>query len=220
MLGPYLSRWRTARWRAAWRARGRRRPEWVSLLLMAIGLALLLYVGTEYARSWAQQRSLARQWAAQQQRAQDAAGGEAALTRLTIPRIGFNAIVVEGTTALDLLLGPGHIPETVEPGQAGNAVITGHRDTFFRHLHELQRGDLVSVVRSGRSYEYEVTGKKIVNPEDLSVIRPSTETRLTLITCYPTYYVGPAPNRLVVFTRLLHGEETAAKVPRVKSVSR
>lgn len=204
---------------SGWLVRGRRRPEFLSWVLMAVGLALLLYVGTQYTRSWLEQRSLTRQWAAQQHGVQTGGPGtDDGLTRITIPRIGFNAIVVEGTSAHDLLLGPGHIKETVEPGEAGNAVVTAHRDTFFRHLHELQRGDVVAVERNGHTYEYEVTGKKVVDPEDLSVIRPSTDTRLTLITCYPTYYVGPAPNRLVVFTRL-HGAETAA-VPRVESVSR
>jgi sortase A len=93
--------------------------------------------------------------------------------------------------------------ETPEPGTVGNSVITGHRDTFFRHLHELNRGDTLLVQRDGKTYKYEVVEKKIVEPDDLSVLRPATDSRLTLITCYPTYYIGPAPKRLVVFSKLI-----------------
>src|SRR5450432_741393 len=95
---------------------------------------------------------------------------------------------------------------TAEPGETGNAVITGHRDTFFRHIYELNKGDQIQVRRSGRTFTYEVTGKKIVMPEDVSVIKSTTDAQLTLITCYPTYYIGPAPKRLVVFSKLVESD--------------
>jgi LPXTG-site transpeptidase (sortase) family protein len=170
------------------------------VILMCLGLGLLLYVGAQYAHMYIEQRSLARQWSEQQRKA--AAQPQDGLTRLSIPKIDFNAIVVEGTGRRDLLLGPGHMESTAQPGDTGNAVITGHRDTFFRHIYELDRGDVITVQRSGQTYNYEVTGKKIVDPQDLSVIKPSGERQLTLITCYPTYYVGPAPERLVIFSKL------------------
>jgi sortase A len=93
------------------------------------------------------------------------------------------------------------------PGQTGNAVITGHRDTFFRHIYELVKGDKIQVRRAGSVFTYEVTGKKIVMPEDVSVIRQTPDPQLTLITCYPTYYIGPAPKRLVVFSKLVDSSQ-------------
>ena len=107
--------------------------------------------------------------------------------------------------------------ETPVPGQAGNAVITGHRDTFFRHIYELQKGDEILVQRSGKTFKYEVTSKRIVQPDDMSVLKPSQESRLTLITCYPTYYIGPAPERLIVTSRLL--EEPATTDASVQKTS-
>jgi sortase A len=125
------------------------------------------------------------------------------LTRLVIPKINLEAIVVEGTDRQQLIAGPGHITDTAMPGETGNAVITAHRDTFFRHIFELEKGDEITVQRAGRAFRYEVTGKKIVPPTDLSVLRPTPDAQLTLITCYPVYYIGPAPERLVVFSRLV-----------------
>jgi sortase A len=124
------------------------------------------------------------------------------LTRLKIPKISLDAVVSEGTSPKELLKGPGHLEHTATPGERGNAVIAGHRDTFFRHIFELNAGDEVVVERNGRTLRYQVTGKKIVKPDDTSVIAPSRDAELTLITCYPTHYIGPAPERLAVVARL------------------
>jgi sortase A len=117
-------------------------------------------------------------------------------------------MVVEGDSRKQLLVGPGHISRTPLPGELGNSVITGHRDTFFRHIFELSKGDKILVQRNGQTFHYAVTGKKIVQPEDVSVLRPTNDAELTLITCYPTYYIGPAPERLVVFSKLQDSEES------------
>jgi sortase A len=171
------------------------------VVLILAGLVLLLFVGTQYARAYLEQRRLVLAWEKQQLQRRSEPGDS--LTRLSIPKISLSAIVIEGTSRHDLLLGPGHISNTAMPGETGYAVITGHRDTFFRHIYELDKGDLVSVQRDGSLYRYEVTGKKIVSPEDLSVLRQSSDNRLTLITCYPIYYIGPAPRRLVVFSKMV-----------------
>jgi sortase A len=187
--------------------------------MMVVGLVLLAYVGTQYASMYLEQQRLARAWEQQQQAAPASQSAPAAavhddgLTRLSIPKINLRAVVVEGTSHRALLLGPGHIAETAEPGESGNAVITAHRDTFFRHIYELNKGDTVEVQRRGKVYKYEVTGKKVVDPSDVSVIQPSRENRLTLITCYPTYYIGPAPERLVIFSRLAEDGGRAAANP-------
>lgn len=182
------------------------RGQWTSLSLIAAGLGLLIYVSVQYMTMYREQKRLAEQW--QQQQGQIAQTTPApvsdGLTRLVIPKIQLDAVVVEGTSRHQLLVGPGHIVNTAFPGGAGNDVITGHRDTFFRHIFELNKGDVIELQRNGSTYQYEVTGKKIVDPSDVSVIQPTQDAQLTLITCYPTYYIGPAPQRLVVTSRLLN----------------
>jgi LPXTG-site transpeptidase (sortase) family protein len=179
----------------------------ISLALVFIGVVLLGYVGGEYWGMYRSQKNLEAEW--QRQAATAIVPGhvdlspEQMLTRLEIPKIQMDAIVVEGASRRDLSEGPGHMKETAQAGETGNMVITAHRDTFFRHIYELNKGDQIQVRRSGRAFTYEVTGKRIVMPEDVSVIRPTTNPQLTLITCYPTYYIGPAPKRLVVFSRLI-----------------
>lgn len=185
--------------------------QWISLILIVLGCGLLGYVGGQYWYMMYAQRRLEAAWQAQSAKTPGengssaiatAAGSGQSLTRLLIPKINLEAIVVEGTDHRQLIAGPGHLTETATPGDAGNAVITAHRDTFFRHIYELEKGDEINVQRDGRVYRYEVTGKKVVQPTDLSVIRPTPDAQLTLITCYPIYYIGPAPDRLVVFSKL------------------
>jgi len=195
----------------------------MSLALVVIGVVLLGYVAGQYWGMYRSQKNLEAEWQRQAATAspagtaavsvpgkmQDSAPGSAQvsadriLTRLEIPKIQMDAIVVEGASRHDLSEGPGHMKETAQPGETGNAVITAHRDTFFRHIYELNKGDQIQVRRRGRTFTYEVTGKRIVMPEDISVIKPTTNPQLTLITCYPTYYIGPAPKRLVVFSKLV-----------------
>jgi LPXTG-site transpeptidase (sortase) family protein len=186
------------------RARLRRR---LALFLTCVGILLLLYVFSQYAQMYVGQRTLASEW--QQKNAQpagalnNAGSASDALTRLTIARIKLDAVIVEGTSYQSLKLGPGHMGHSALPGSSGNSVIVAHRDTFFRHLDELQQGDEIDLRRQREVYRFEVTGRRIVDPTDLSALRQSTSAQLTLITCYPTHYVGPAPKRLVVVARLM-----------------
>ena len=197
-------------------------------LLVAVGILLLLYVGVQYGSMYAEQRRLAQEWERQNQLAStlvpatpvSAHTDHESLTRLSIPKINLDAIVVEGTSRHSLLLGPGHLESSAVPGEPGNVVITGHRDTFFRHIYELSKGDEILVQRDGKMYRYEVTGKRVVQPSDVSVTRNSSDAQLTLITCYPTYYIGPAPERLVVFSRLVpDGADTVAPFPATNATS-
>jgi len=179
------------------------------LLLVVAGLVLLLYVGANYGLMYAEQRRLNAEWEKQEAaRRSMAAQTHAApvndgLVRLSIPKIELDAVVVEGASDRDLMRGPGRIKTTAMPGEAGNSVITAHRDTYFRELNALHNGDTVLVRRGGEVFRFEVTGKRIVFPDETSVLRPTKHPQLTLITCYPTYYIGPAPERLVVFSRLV-----------------
>lgn len=182
----------------------------ISLALIIIGVVLLGYVAGEYWGMYRSQKNLEAEW--QRQAVTVSVPGKAPvspdqlLTRLQIPKIQVDAIVVEGASRRELSEGPGHMKQTAQPGEIGNAVITAHRDTFFRHIYELNKGDQIQVRRSGRTFTFEVTGRKIVMPEDISVIKPTNDPQLTLITCYPTYYIGPAPKRLVVFSKLVNSD--------------
>jgi len=178
-------------------------------VLILLGALLIGYVVSQYGEMYFEQKRMAEQWEQEQQKRAEEGPTEQAhslkddgMIRLVIPKIDLTSFIVEGTTHRSLLLGPGHLTNTAEPGELGNAVISGHRDTFFRHLHELEKGDEFYVERGGKRFVYAVTGKKIVEPNDLSVTRSSSDSQLTLITCYPTYYIGPAPKRLVVFSKL------------------
>jgi len=187
----------------------------ISLALVIAGIALLGYVGSEYWSMYRSQKRLEAEWERQAATVNSSAPGQPALTpdqmltRVVIPKIGLDAIVVEGASRKALSAGPGHMKETAMPGETGNAVITAHRDTFFRHIYELVKGDQIQVRRNGRVFTYEVTGKRVVMPEDVSVIRQTHDPQLTLITCYPTYYIGPAPKRLVVFSKLVESSDDA-----------
>lgn len=185
----------------------------VSPILITVGAILLGYVCSEYAAMYREQQILHQQWQEQQASSAASASSEPVskhdgLTRVSIPKIDLDVIVVEGTNHKALRLGPGHLKGTPAPGEAGNSVISAHRDTFFRNIYELKNGDPIQVRRDGRTYTFEVTGKKIVMPNDLSVLKKTSDTRLTLITCYPIYYIGPAPKRLVVFSKLVGTQKT------------
>ena len=190
-----------------------RSRRFVPVSLIAIGALLLLYVGLQYGEMLHQQKVLADRWEQEQQNPSQvhtklaSSDDDDALIRLVIPKIDLTSFIVEGTNHHDLLLGPGHMKHTAEPGELGNAVISAHRDTFFRHIHELERGDQIYVDRAGKHFVYEVTGKKIVDPDDMEVTSPTKDSRLTLITCYPTYYIGPAPKRLVVSAKMVTDQE-------------
>ena len=191
----------------SWRRYLNRRS--LSVALMLTGAGLLGYVGSAYWETASTQRRLETEWerqtgsvSAAAASSQPAVSPQQLLTRVLIPKIKLDAIVVEGTSSRQLSEGPGHLGLTAMPGEPGNAVITAHRDTFFRHIYELNKGDEITVLRNGQTFRFAVTGKKVVKPDDVSVLRPTPDPQLTLITCYPTYYIGPAPERLVVFSKL------------------
>jgi sortase A len=120
------------------------------------------------------------------------------LGRLDIPRLELSVAVLQGTGSRILRRGIGHIDGTPLPGEAGNSGIAGHRDTFFRGLKDIRKNDEIHFQTSTELFRFVVDWAKVVAPDDLSVLAPSTESSLTLVTCYPFYFVGPAPNRFVV----------------------
>ena len=120
------------------------------------------------------------------------------LGRIEIGRIGVAVIIVEGTNGRTLRRAVGHVPGTALPGERGNVALTGHRDTFFRALRNVRENDEVTLTTLNGSYRYRVDSMKVVTADDIEVLSDSVEPILTLVTCYPFYFVGPAPKRFVV----------------------
>ncbi|MGA3213725.1 MAG: class D sortase [Terriglobales bacterium] len=126
------------------------------------------------------------------------AGQGAPVAELEIPRIHVTAMVAEGASARVLRIAVGHVPGTALPGQAGNVGLAAHRDSFFRQVGKLTAGDVIRLTTRNGQYEYRVGSTAIVGPEDVSVLNPSPNQTLTLVTCYPFYFVGSAPKRFIV----------------------
>jgi sortase A len=126
----------------------------------------------------------------------------ALIGKIGIQRLGISAIVKEGVDDATLSLAVGHIPSTALPGQAGNVGVAAHRDTLFRNLKDVKRDDEITVTTLDGEYLYRVTSFQVVNPTDVSVLNPTAgEMTLTLVTCYPFYFVGHAPKRFIVRAR-------------------
>ena len=127
------------------------------------------------------------------------------LGRIEISTIGLTAMIQEGTDARTLRRAVGHIPGTPLPGQQGNVVITGHRDTFFRPLHNIRKDDEITLTTLSGFYRYRVDSTEVVEPEDTNVLADTDDAVLTLVTCYPFYFVGPAPKRFIVRAHMIPG---------------
>lgn len=183
--------------------RRRRIGRLLSYLLIAGG-AFLLYRG---GRDWVESR-LGQSGAARELEVPvppPAAPGAskplrlgATVAKLSIPRLGTDLYVVEGVDAADLRRGPGHMPGSALPGAEGNCVVAGHRDTHFRVLKDIRKGDDIVLETRAGLFLYRVKSTEIVSPRNTASIAPSSDAVLHLITCYPFYYLGSAPKRFIV----------------------
>src|SRR5271154_4963475 len=120
------------------------------------------------------------------------------LAILRIPKINLEVPVFNDTDDLTLNRGVGRILGTAQIGRPGNLGIAGHRDGFFRGLKDVGRDDIIELIRPGRTDRYVITQLQIVSPEDVAVLAPTSQPTLTLVTCFPFYYIGNAPKRYVV----------------------
>ena len=118
--------------------------------------------------------------------------------RIEITRVGLSAVVVEGTDNATLRRAAGHIQGTAVPGQPGNIGIAAHRDTFFRPLKDVRPGDAIELTTPEGRYGYRVEATQVVDPGRIDVLAAQGPPRLTLVTCYPFYLVGSAPDRFIV----------------------
>ncbi len=149
--------------------------------------------------------------------------------RLEIPRLGLSAMVRHGDDVGTLTKAVGHLPRTSLPGQPGNVVLAGHRDTFFRKLRDIRKDDTITLTTLNGKFHYTVETMDVVDPDYTQALKPSPYPTLTLVTCYPFTYIGNAPRRFVVRAREVGTEPTlaaeskelsavdSAPVPRVTS---
>jgi len=143
-----------------------------------------------------------KDWSAQRVRAfeeaEAAAGRTPPLGRLEIPSLDLAVMVLDGTDEETLNRAVGRIAGTAQPGELGNLGIAGHRDGWFRALRKLLPGDEIVLRTMDGRYRYRVEEIEIVNPAETAVLAPSPDARLTLVTCYPFYWMGSAPQRFIV----------------------
>ena len=125
---------------------------------------------------------------------------------LTIPDLQRKLTIVQGTGEKELKKGVGHFIQSVLPGEKDNCVISGHRETTFRQLYKLKVGNSLIVQTSAGTFTYEVSGTRIVNKDDKTVIVPTTNAMLTMTTCYPFNFIGDAPDRYIVSAVLVKRE--------------
>ena len=184
--------------------------RWSQRLLFMTGILALGYVGFTLvdARLYevSAKRSLEGQIEVGKERSQTqpkpAVKKGDVLGRMDVPRLGISVAVLQGTSSRILRLGAGHIEGTPLPGETGNSGIAAHRDTFFRQLKDIRKDDEIQLQTATGLFRYDVEWAKVVEPDDTTVLEPSTtENTLTLVTCYPFYFVGPSPKRFVVRAR-------------------
>lgn len=133
------------------------------------------------------------------------------LALLHISKVQLEAPVLEGTDDLTLNRGVGHIEGTARPGEEGNIGIAGHRDGFFRALKDIRPGDTIELVTPLRTNKFTVDRIVLVSPDDVSVLRPRSVGSLTLVTCYPFYFIGSAPQRYIVQASLAESDRTESE---------
>ena len=188
-----------------------RRIEWG---LLMVGVTCLLWVGATSLSAFLYQvthgisldtldHSLDHPEAVRAAHGVQAVEAQAPIGRLEIPRIGLSVVVAEGDDDNTLKVAVGHLPDTPLPWQEGNTALAGHRDTFFRSLRRVQAGDEIRFVTGHGTFRYRVSRHAVVDPDALWVLDASPAAALTLITCYPFDYVGPAPRRFIVHAERL-----------------
>jgi sortase A len=142
------------------------------------------------------------------------AAGNGFVGRMEIARLGLSAVISEGVHARAIRRAVGHVPGTAFPGEVGNVGIAGHRDRHFRPLRDVEVGDRIDVTTPDGDFVYLVDDIQIVAPDATEVLAATDEPVLTLVTCYPFWYLGHAPERFIVRARLAEGGrgEAAAAV--------
>ncbi len=155
-----------------------------------------LAVSSADQHTWSERRKAEYQRALSEEAGPTLAILRIASTRMEVP-------VFDSTSETALNRGSGHVSNTALPGTPGNIAIAGHRDGFFRGLKDIQIGAEIELTTLDGQQDFRVSELMIVDPLDVSVLDPTEETVITLITCYPFYFVGSAPERFIVRATLL-----------------
>jgi sortase A len=185
-------------------------PTWraVQRTFLCLGAAMLMYAGGSLVYGRVSQMEASRRF----DRDVFAVTGHPDLAegdligRLEVPRLRISVMVLQGVEDRTLVAGAGHVPGTPSPGSDGNVVIAAHRDTFFRTLERVVPGDRIQIDTATWRHAYIVESTEVVDPNETRVMESRGRRELTLITCYPFYFVGPAPRRFVVHARPLENE--------------
>jgi sortase A len=206
----------------------RRILKWSQRALFACAVLLLGYCGFAVADAWLFQRRESRELERllRDRRAASAVAPQPAsvaspkgaataetgslIGRIEIPRLLLSVVVVEGVDKTSLRRAVGHIPGTAIPGEAGNVGLAGHRDTFFRSLKDVKIEDEIQLSTLKGIFRYQVVSLRVVQPDNVGVLASSGENVLTLVTCYPFYFVGPAPKRWIVRARQVSSQTMAS----------
>ena len=188
---------------------GRRATRLATWVLLATGLIALGYAAYVVADAYTYQATERKRF---EQATNDAAEVPASnavtallegevIGEIQIRRLGLTAVVAQGESAATLQRAVGHLSDTALPGELGNVVLAGHRDTFFRPLKGVRPGDAITLKTQEGDFEYLVESSAVVRPSNIEVLEPSGGRTLTLITCFPFSYVGSAPDRFIVRAR-------------------
>jgi sortase A len=175
-------------------------------LLVGVGFAMAGAGVATWGWSVGAQQFAEQSWEAWESQAASTAEVDplySSLVLLSYPRLNERVFVLEGANPRNLARGPAIVESAVAPGDKGNCVIAGHRDTHFRFLKDVRLGDELHLERGRNSYRYRVTSTHIVDPTNLALLRPESKAVLTLVTCYPFHYVGRAPQRFIVRAELV-----------------
>lgn len=185
--------------------------------LWLAGITLLLAGSWIWVDSWYGQQEASKDWATLEETPVEPERiplplKPGVLARMQFPRLNQERFVLQGATRRNLSRGPAWLSETGKPG-AGNCIIAGHRDTHFRILKELKEGDEILVEYGGRRYCYRVKELHVVQPSNSEYLKPAQEPVLTLVTCYPFYWVGSAPERYIVRAELAWRQDPPRWIP-------
>jgi sortase A len=184
----------------------------IGRLLIVAGTLFLTYWFAVRADAWVFQSRMTRRLdaaaslrAASGDRAHESRGADADMAgligRIEIPRLRLSALVLEGTAERTLRRGVGHVERTALPGESGNVGLAAHRDTYFGKLAGVSNGDLILIRTSEGSFTYQVESTLVVLPDRGDLLEEGGPATLTLVTCYPFHWIGPAPQRFVVRAR-------------------
>lgn len=176
--------------------------KYLIVMLILYGTGMTAHSGYFYTKGMVAQYLLHRAWEEGRREGKGVKAWSWADThpvgRLRIPSLQYSRIVLEGINDESLAFGPAHLLLSSSPGEGGNIVLMGHRDSFFRRLAEVREGDRIELESLSTVQYYTVNDLRIISPEDTWIIEETSEDVITLVTCYPFDFIGPAPKRYVV----------------------